>query len=230
MVRLLTPDTESWLTLDVCSAIGLETRMLVQDIPHLVSSAVVASQQTQSFTSETQLSIAEPPSPRTAYTYLEPSPRRPRKIDCTVRHCHCSCHSVRRSSARFWAFEYTAPTTFSGKCSNPKCTAASYRWDLQFALSRYGIPFMVKAGVEFIAGSGTYSLRPALSTERVVKYTSDGFKALAQFERGLLTLPEVQEKFRDLSRRDASLSRHIHPGGRNYVQVRNWTIPCVLIV
>lgn len=224
------PDTESWLTLDVCSAIGLETRKLVQDIPHIVSSVMIANEQTQSSTSETQLSIAEPPSPRTACAYLEPSPRRPRKTDCTVRHCHCSCHSVRRSSARFWAFEYTAPTTFSSKCSNPKCTAASYRWDLQFALSRYGIPLMVKAGVEFIAGSGMYLLRPALSTERVVKYTSDGFKALAQFERGLLTLPEVQQRFRDLSRHDASLNRHIHPGGRNYVQVRNATFPCILIV
>ena len=195
--------------------------MLVQDIPHLVSSAIIGNEQKQSPMPETQLSIAEPPSPPTPCVYLEPSPRRPRRIDCTVRHCHCSCHSVRRSSARFWAFEYTAPTTFSSTCNNPKCTATCYRWSLQFALSSYGIPFMVKAGVEFIAGAGMYSLRPALSTERVVKYTSDGFKALAQFGGGLLTVPEVQEKFRELKRCDPSLNRHIHPGGRNYVQVRN---------
>jgi hypothetical protein len=80
---------------------------------------------------------------------------------------------------------------------------------------------MVKAGVELIAGAGMYSLRPALSTERVVKYTSPGFEALARFQDGLLTLSEVQDKFRELKRCDLSLNQHIHPGGHNYVQVRS---------
>ncbi|KAL4976301.1 hypothetical protein BDW66DRAFT_159847 [Aspergillus desertorum] len=121
-------------------------------------------------------------------------------------------------SARFWAFEYTSPTTFFEKCSNTKCTASRYRWSLQFALSRYGIPFMVNAAVEFITGAGKYSLRPGLSIERVVKYTSPGFETLRRFQRGLLKLSEVQETFRELRRCDPSLNRHIHPGGRNYVQ------------
>ncbi|KAL4760385.1 ankyrin repeat domain-containing protein [Aspergillus foveolatus] len=121
-------------------------------------------------------------------------------------------------SARFWAFEYTSPSTFFKKCSNAKCTASRYRWSLQFALSRYGIPFMVNAAVEFITGAGSYSLRPGLSIERVVKYTSPGFEALWRFKWGLLELSEVQETFQELRRCDPSLNRHIHPGGRNYVQ------------
>ncbi|KAL4819759.1 hypothetical protein BDW67DRAFT_193343 [Aspergillus spinulosporus] len=133
-------------------------------------------------------------------------------------HCYCSCHSVHRSSARCWALEYTPSTTFFEKCSNTKCTASRYRWSLHFALSRYGIPFMVNAAVEFITGAGRYSLRPGLSIERVVKYTSPGFKALWRFQCGQLNLSEVQGTFRELNRGDPSLNRHIHPGGRNYVQ------------
>ncbi|KAL4866007.1 hypothetical protein BDV12DRAFT_210727 [Aspergillus spectabilis] len=132
------------------------------------------------------------------------------RLDYVIRDLTCS--------ARFWTFEYTPLCTFSKECSNSKCTATRYRWSLQFALSRYGIPFKVNTAVEFITGAGRYSLRPGLSIERVVKYTSPGFETLWRFERGLLTVPEVQEKFRELKRCDPLLNQHIHPGGRNYVQ------------
>ncbi|KAL4982444.1 hypothetical protein BDW68DRAFT_195352 [Aspergillus falconensis] len=188
-------------------------------IGDLTCSAIIPNNREQNFTPATRVGISEPPLPHTARaSSLVTGPRRPRVLDCAVRHCYCSCHSTRRSSARFWSFEYTPPSTFSGKCSNSKCTATCYRWSLQFALSRYGIPFKVNTAVEFITGSGRYSLRPGLSIERVVDYTSAGFEALWRFESGLLTLPEVQERFRELKRCDPSLNQHVHPGGLNYIQ------------
>ncbi|KAL4736627.1 hypothetical protein BDV11DRAFT_10110 [Aspergillus similis] len=207
--------------------IGVDSRRLIQKLAQdmtivvsssVVNSAMIPNTREQPSTPASRPSIAEPPSPHTARVSCLVTPRRLRALDCAVRHCHCSCHSTRRSSARFWAFECTPSSIFFEKCSNPKCTATRYRWSLQFALSRYGIPFKVNAAFEFINGAGSYSLRPGLSIERVVKYTSPGFETLWRFQCGQLKLREVQAKFRELKRCDPSLNRHIHPGGLNYVQ------------
>ncbi|KAJ0416246.1 hypothetical protein BJY00DRAFT_317017 [Aspergillus carlsbadensis] len=98
------------------------------------------------------------------------------------------------------------------------CTATRYRWSLQFALSKYGVPFKVHTTLEFIAQAGMYSLRPALSVERVVRYTSSGFESLWLFKQGYISLSDAQERFRELAKCDGSLKYHINPGGRNYVQ------------
>ncbi|KAL5357439.1 hypothetical protein BJX96DRAFT_163083 [Aspergillus floccosus] len=58
----------------------------------------------------------------------------------------------------------------------------------------------------------------SLAIERVVKYTSPGFETLWSFRRGLLSLSETQERFRELKKSEPSLKQHVHPGGRNYVQ------------
>lgn len=144
---------------------------------------------------------------------------RQRPTDCAVKHCHCSCHLAKRSSGTLWALEYTPLSMFSRACNNPGCTATRYRWSLQFALTKYGIPLRIQAALEFIAGSGRYALRPALVIERVVRYTSPGFEALWLFQQGLISLSETKEKFRELNKIDPSLKQHTHPGGRNYVQV-----------
>jgi hypothetical protein len=103
---------------------------------------------------------------------------RQKAFDCTRAHCHCSCHMTRRSSDRFWFFEYSPMFLWSSSCSTSQCTATRYRWSLQFALSNYKIPFKVHTTLEFIAQAGMYSLRPALSVQRVVRYTSPGFETL----------------------------------------------------
>jgi hypothetical protein len=65
-----------------------------------------------------------------------------------------------------------------------------------------------------------YSLRPALSVQRVVRYTSPGFETLWLFKQGYISLPEAQGRFRELAKCDGTLKHHINPGGRNYVQVK----------
>ncbi|KAL2867489.1 ankyrin repeat domain-containing protein [Aspergillus lucknowensis] len=201
------------------------TQSLAQDMALVASSSVVNStmipntRRQNSLLRPQETIIAEPPLPHPASVSCLVNPSRRRQVvDCAIRHCHCSCHWTQRRSTPFWAFEYTPLLTFFEKCSNSKCTATRYRWSLQFTLSRYGIPFKVNAAFDFITGAGSYSLRPALSIERVVKYTSPGFEALWRFQRGLLSLREVQATFRELKRCDPSLNRHINPGGRCYVQ------------
>ncbi|KAL4747079.1 hypothetical protein BDW72DRAFT_197078 [Aspergillus terricola var. indicus] len=222
--------------LGLTCTIGLDSQRLTQRLTQdmalavtspVVNSAIIPDTQEQPSTTASRASIAEPSSPHTAqWSNLVTTPRLLRALDCAVRHCYCSCHSIYRSSTRFWAFEYTPLRKFYEKCSNSKCTATCYRWGLQFALSRYGIPFKVNAAVEFITGAGRYSLRPGLSIERVVKYTSPGFEALWRFQCGQLSLSKAQEEFRELKRCDPSLNRHIHPGGRNYVQELIYHGPC----
>ncbi|KAL3468596.1 hypothetical protein BJX64DRAFT_295762 [Aspergillus heterothallicus] len=141
-----------------------------------------------------------------------------RNFDCARIHCHCSCHMMRRRSDRLWSIEYSPWSLFSNSCDTPQCTATRYRWSLQSALSRYGIPFKVCAGLEIIAGAGTYSLKPALRVDSVVRYTSPGFETIWRFKQGCITLSEAQDTFRELAKSGRSLKSHINPGGRNYVQ------------
>ncbi|KAJ0420330.1 hypothetical protein BJY00DRAFT_323986 [Aspergillus carlsbadensis] len=117
-----------------------------------------------------------------------------------------------------WGWEYSPLSVLSRPCDAPECTAKRYRWGLKFALTRYGVPLMVSTSLEFLWGAGKYSLRPALSLERVVNYTSPGFEALWRFSNGRLSVLDTQQQFRELARCDPSLKDHIHPGGRNYVQ------------
>jgi hypothetical protein len=140
-------------------------------------------------------------------------------VNCAVRHCHCSCHRTRNQLHHLWGWEYSPLSILSRPCDAPECTAKRYRWGLKFALTRYGVPFMVSTSLEFLWGAGKYSLKPAFSLERVVNYTSPGFEALWHFSNGHLSLLDTQQQFRELARCDPSLKDHINPGGRNYVQV-----------
>ncbi|KAL2842103.1 hypothetical protein BJX68DRAFT_244957 [Aspergillus pseudodeflectus] len=143
---------------------------------------------------------------------------RRKSVNCAVRHCHCSCHLTQHQVHHLWGWEYSPLSVLSRPCDAPECTAKRYHWGLKFALTRYGVPLMVSTSLEFLWGAGKYSLRPALSLERVVNYTSPGFEALWRFSNGRLSVLDTQQQFRELARCDPSLKDHIHPGGRNYVQ------------
>lgn len=79
----------------------------------------------------------------------------------------------------------------------------------------------MNTALELLSGGGRYALRPALTIERVVKYTSPGFEALWRFQQGSMSLLETQERYRELIKSDPSMRQHVNPGGRNYVQVRS---------
>ncbi|KAL4965008.1 ankyrin repeat domain-containing protein [Aspergillus stella-maris] len=189
-------------------------------LPSRVSSgSTEPNKQSENVHLEVQTSISDAPWADTALiSYLKTSWRWNRAADCKPMHCYCSCHSQHRSSARFWTVEYTPLSAILSTCSNPKCTGTCYRWNLQLALSNYGIPLKIGTAITFFAGGRGLSLQPSLSIDRVVKYTSPGFETLWRFQRGLLSIGEFQDSFRKLKRSDPSINRHINPGGRTYVQ------------
>ncbi|KAL3478303.1 hypothetical protein BJX99DRAFT_224615 [Aspergillus californicus] len=175
----------------------------------LIANGPWPNTQQSSFVPETKVNPAQQ-MPRTSLAH--------RAYNCSIRHCHCSCHSTVTRFARFWAFEYTPLSTFFATCDNTDCTGRRYRWGLRLALTQYGIPFAVLTGGELILAGGKYSLRPALSLERTVRYTSPGFETLERVLLGLISLPEAKERFLALQKSDPSLKYQVNPAGHGYIQ------------
>ncbi|KAJ0421512.1 hypothetical protein BJY00DRAFT_109793 [Aspergillus carlsbadensis] len=145
--------------------------------------------------------------------------RRTKVRNCIDKHCHCSCHLTHNTSRRFWAFEYTPLSIVLKPCDYPGCTGRRYRWNLRLSLTRYGLPISVVAGLEFISAAGTYSLRPALTAQGVVKYTSPGFQTLWLFQRRVIPLQQAKERLLELRKADPSMRYHLNPSGQSYVEV-----------
>ena len=138
---------------------------------------------------------------------------------CSVRHCCCSCHLTGNISARFWGLEYTPLSVLLRKCDNERCTSRHLRYNLRLALSKYGIPWAVAAGLDFLFEAGGYSIRPALRMERIVTYTSPGFETLWRCQNSLISSSQARTTFVKLYRSDPSLERHVNPAGKSYIQV-----------
>ncbi|CEL00650.1 hypothetical protein ASPCAL00248 [Aspergillus calidoustus] len=180
------------------------TCVLVVYARHTAASDAQNASSISSPNAASNLSPATNPVSTTQLSHLASASSRRKLVNCALHH--------------LWGWEYSPLSTLSRPCDAPECTAKRYRWGLKFALTRYGVPFMVSTSLEFLWGAGKYSLRPALSLERVVNYTSPGFEALWHFANGNLSVLDTQQQFRELARCDPSLKDHIHPGGRNYVQ------------
>jgi hypothetical protein len=72
-----------------------------------------------------------------------------------------------------------------------------------------------------VSGTGTYTIQPALSLERVVNYTSAGFEILWKCQNNANFSPsQARERFHELYRLDNGLKNHRNPDGKGYVQVR----------
>lgn len=149
-----------------------------------------------------------------------------KRASCGLQHCHCSCHLTETIVGRYWGIQYTPLSVLFGKCDNKECTSRRPLWKLRFALSKYRIPmskyripWAFIMGIEWVSGNGKYTLRPALSLERVVKYTSPGFEILWKCQNHEISLPEAEESFLKLFKSDPSLKTHVNPGGNGYVRV-----------
>lgn len=120
-----------------------------------------------------------------------------------------------------------------GKCDNKRCDMRNIRWSFRVAFNRFSIPWAFLIDLEFILGTATYSLRPALSLQRVVNYTSPGFAIIWKCRKHLISLSEAQDQLRQLDRSPSRLRQHVNPDGNNYIQVYHptqiltddWLIP-----
>lgn len=147
-------------------------------------------------------------------------PRRVVRRDCAVHPCSCSCHRSSRLSRRFWALDYTGLFPPSSACDRPSCTASAYGFRLRVALSQLGIPWSVTMGLCVLTETGSFSIRPALQVERIVKYTAPGFEIIWRLRRELISADEACVAFRKLAQEDPSLNLHVDPSGSSYIEVR----------
>ncbi|RMJ11530.1 hypothetical protein CDV36_008821 [Fusarium kuroshium] len=133
--------------------------------------------------------------------------RGPRRYDC-------SCY-LTGASGRFWFLQYTPLSMFT-RNRGPGCSCAGLR--LRLALSKYGVPIAIVAGIGFMVDGSGFELRPALRVERIVKYTSPGFETIWRLEKKLISLAEARQRFIELYRSDSSLRYHKDPAGNGYIQ------------
>ncbi|KAI8719737.1 hypothetical protein NCS52_00755300 [Fusarium sp. LHS14.1] len=145
------------------------------------------------------------------------SAAKPTSNTCGTQKYGCSCH-LTGISGRFWFLQYTPLSSFIGKPSGkvPGCRCMSLR--LRMALSRFGVPYAIVAGIGFMVDGSGLELRPALRAERIVNYTSPGFETIWRLDNGLISLSEARERFIELHRSDSSLRYHKDPSGKGYIQ------------
>jgi hypothetical protein len=142
---------------------------------------------------------------------------------CGLRRCHCSCHATEAAFGRFWNLEYTTRSRLLRKCDYAKCSTRRGIWKFRLSFSQYGLPWAVIGGLEFLSQAGSYSIRPALQVQRVVRYTSPGFETLFSLRYGEISLQETERRFRSLARSDPTFRTHEDPSGTSYVQV-SWRL------
>ncbi|RSL61639.1 hypothetical protein CEP53_005027 [Fusarium sp. AF-6] len=126
----------------------------------------------------------------------------------------CSCY-LTGASGRFWFLQYTPLSMLTGN-GGSGCSCAGLR--LRLALSKYGVPIAIVAGIGFMVDGSGLELRPALRVERIVKYTSPGFETIWRLENNLISLAEARQRFIELYRSDSSLRYHKDPAGNSYIQ------------
>jgi hypothetical protein len=146
------------------------------------------------------------------------------RASCSRQYCHCSCHLTEEIRGHYWGFEFTPFSDLFGKCDNKECTARSTSWKARFALNKFRIPCALVIGLKLVSSTGTFTIQPALSLERVVKYTSTGFEILWKCRNNVISPSQARESFYELYQLDNGLKNHVNPDGKGYVQVRHLSL------
>lgn len=138
---------------------------------------------------------------------------------CGQRHGDCLCHLTGKRSGHSWSLEYTPLSLLLKNPETGRRSSSQFCLNFRLALSNYGIPYAILAGLNITADAIGFTLRPALGTERIVKYTSPGFETLRRLQCHKISLEEAQSTFVELYRSDPSFKYHRDPSGQGYLQV-----------
>ncbi|KAM7190127.1 hypothetical protein V8F20_009857 [Naviculisporaceae sp. PSN 640] len=134
------------------------------------------------------------------------------------RHCDCLCHLKGKQSGRFWSLEYTPLSIPLKRPKTGRCDSSQFCFNFRVALSNYGIPLAIVAGLNITADAISNSIPLTLRTEKIVKYTSPGFETLCRLEHGYISLEEARMRFVELNRSEGPLKNHRDPSGQSYAQ------------
>ena len=138
---------------------------------------------------------------------------------CGTRRCGSLCHLTGNKTGRFWFLEYTPLSILLTRPDNGKCETGQLCLSLRLALSNYGIPFALIAGLNITSDPTGVTLRPSLRTEPIVNYMSPGFETLIRLKHYDITVDEAKRRFIKLFRSDSSFKDHRDPSGKGYLQV-----------
>lgn len=137
---------------------------------------------------------------------------------CGARKYDCSCHQT-GISRRFLSLQYTPLSCFIGKLSDRPSGCRCIGLRLRVALSMYGVPIAIVAGIGFMVDGAGFELRPALRAETIVSYTSPGFETIWRLQRSLISLEEARGRLVELHQSDSSFRHHKDPAGNTYIHV-----------
>src|SRR3569833_1358897 len=122
---------------------------------------------------------------------------------CGTRRCGSLCHLTGNKTGRFWFLEYTPLSILLTRPDNRKCETGQLCLSLRLALSHYGIPFALIAGLN-------------ITTDPIVNYMSPGFETLIRLKHYDITVDEAKRRFIKLSRSDPSVKHHRDPSGKGF--------------
>lgn len=137
---------------------------------------------------------------------------------CGARNHYCSCHQT-ALSRRFLSLQYTPLSCFVRKFSDGPSGCRCIGLRLRVALSMYGVPIAIVAGLGFMVDGAGFELRPTLRAEIIVNYTSPGFETIWRLQRSLISLEEARGTLVELYRSDSSFRHHKDPAGNTYIHV-----------
>ncbi|RYC86302.1 hypothetical protein BFJ63_vAg10825 [Fusarium oxysporum f. sp. narcissi] len=135
---------------------------------------------------------------------------------CGVRKYDCSCHQT-GISRRFLFLQYTPLSSFVGKLSGRASGCSCIGLRLRVALSMYGVPKAIVAGIGFMVDETGSQLLSTLRTEPIVSYTSPGFETIWRLQKSLISLEEARGRLIELRRSDESFRNHKDPAGNTYI-------------
>lgn len=152
---------------------------------------------------------------------LTKRPRFRNQGNCLSRACSCRCHRTVRAAGRLWSFEYALPGFSSQTCDKSTCNTTRSGGAFRISLSKLGFQVLLNLQLHILteADSGTRSLRPGLTIQSTVPYTSTGFEIIWRCRYDMMTFQDAEKLFLDFYRTDKSLKGHVNPGGKSYIEV-----------
>lgn len=133
--------------------------------------------------------------------------------------CSCSETSTISKSGSFWWLHYSAILFPRQGCDSEKCIQRRLSLRLRVAFIRFGFPIAFTASLEYVTGSHSSSIRPALTTQQIVRSTSPVFVELRKFRKGFSTFQESRDALWSLFKMDHRFWCHVDSEGHSYLWV-----------
>lgn len=133
--------------------------------------------------------------------------------------CNCPKAPTINMSGNFWWLSYSASLFPRQGCDSEDCIQRRLSWRLRVALIRFGFPRAFTASLEYVTGSHSSSIRPALTTQQIVRNISPVLLELWKCRTGFSSSKESRDALRSLFKTNTHSQRHVDAEGHLYLWV-----------